>query len=318
MHALQKFPADDVQVWTNRHVFLGCHAQWITPESIGEKLPFYDSESEMGITADAIIDNREELFDALQIRKNHHDLPDSQLILKAYQKWGEECVHYLIGDFAFMIWDERSRKLFGARDFSGTRTLYFHKNDRSFSFSTTIQPLLSLPYTSTDFNENWIAEYLAIPGMHDSTDNYSTVYEDIHQIPPSHTIRVKEGKVSFQQYCDITKTEKLKLSSDEEYVEAFQEVYQKAVDARVRTYKKVGAQLSGGLDSGSVCSFAARTLRENGKTLSTFSYVPLQGFDDWTPKSRRADERPWIKSTVDYVGNIKDHYDDFSGRSPLR
>ena len=47
MKALEKFPADDVQVWNNDKVFLGCHAQWITPESLGEKLPYYDHERQL-------------------------------------------------------------------------------------------------------------------------------------------------------------------------------------------------------------------------------------------------------------------------------
>ena len=67
MKAFESFPADDIQLWQKENVFLGCHAQWITPESIGEQLPLYDSERQCTITADAIIDNRKELFDRLQI-----------------------------------------------------------------------------------------------------------------------------------------------------------------------------------------------------------------------------------------------------------
>ena len=135
MGALQKFPADDIQVWKNENVFFGCHAQWITPESIGEPLPFYDSERQCTITADAIIDNREELFESLQVdRDKRKTIPDSQLILLAYYKWGEESPKYLIGDFAFMIWDEREQKLFGARDFSGSRTLYYYRDQNHICF----------------------------------------------------------------------------------------------------------------------------------------------------------------------------------------
>ena len=111
------------------NVFFGCHAQWITPESIGEPFPYYDYERQLTITADAIIDNREELFERLQIDSDKRKtMPDSQLILLAYYKWGEDSPKYLVGDFAFMIWDEREKKLFGARDFSGSRTLYYYQN----------------------------------------------------------------------------------------------------------------------------------------------------------------------------------------------
>src|SRR3954465_11520946 len=107
MKELEKNPAADIQTWHNDKVFLGCHAQWITPESVGEQLPYYDSERQMVITADAIIDNRDELFDLLQVEPStRKTMPDSQLILLAYCKWGENSPKYLIGDFAFIIWDE--------------------------------------------------------------------------------------------------------------------------------------------------------------------------------------------------------------------
>ena len=117
-----------------KKIFFGCHAQWITPESVGEQLPFYNYEKQLTITADAIIDNRDELFEKLQVdysdRKN---MADSELILLSYQKWGEEAPKYLVGDFAFMIWDEKTNA-FGARDFSGNRTLYFYRGEEKFAF----------------------------------------------------------------------------------------------------------------------------------------------------------------------------------------
>ena len=73
-------------------------------------------------------------------------------------------------------------------------------------------------------------------------------------------------------------------------------MFQKAVNARLRTHRKVGAQLSGGLDSGAVVSFAAKDLQKENKRLHTFSYIPPDDFKDFTPKNRMADERPYIKS----------------------
>lgn len=316
MKALQKYPADDIQMWNNDRVFLGCHAQWITPESIGEKLPYYDHERQLAVTADAIIDNREELFEKLQVgRDRRAGMPDSVLILLAYEKWGEDSPKHLIGDFAFMIWDERKRRLFGARDFSGSRTLYYYRNQKRFAFCTTIQPLLSLPYVQKQLNERWLAEYLAIGGMIDAVDASITPYKNVEQIPPSHSILVVGDKITLTRYCTLTSGEQLKLKSNEEYVEAFQEVFQEAVDSRLRTHLNVGAQLSGGLDSGAVVSFAAKTLRETNKNIHTFSYIPPDDFIDFTPKYLQADERPFIKSTVQHVGGIKDHYLNFNERN---
>lgn len=319
MKALQKYPSDYVHTWYREKIFLGCHAQCITPESIEERLPYYDPEKQLAITADAIIDNRQELFDRLQVeytqRKN---MSDSKLILLSYRKWGEEAPKYLLGDFAFMIWDERKQLLFGARDFSGSRTLYFHRTKSRFAFCTIIGPLFTLPQIEKRLNEQWLAEFLAIPLTIDAMNCSATVYENIEQIPPAHTISVLNGKVIFSRYCTIAAGEMLKLKSNEEYEEAFRDVFQKAVSARLRTHREVGAHLSGGLDSGSVASFAAKALKNENKRLHTFSYVPVDDFtDDWTPKGRFADERPYIQSTIKHVGNITDNYLDFPGLSPL-
>src|SRR4051794_19043016 len=237
MQSLEKFPANDIQVWKSKNVFLGCHAQWITPESIGEPLPFYDSERKCTITADAIIDNREELFERLQVeRSKRKTMPDSQLILLAYYKWGEDAPKYLVGDFAFMIWDDRDKKLFGARDFFGSRTLYYYRDDQRIAFCTVMMPLFTLPYIKKELNEEWLAEFLAIPTNFESVDVSSTVYRNIKQIPPSHSMQLKDGIISFSRYSLLKEGEKLKLKSNEEYEEAFRDVYQRAVTDRLRTH----------------------------------------------------------------------------------
>ncbi|MFC7322735.1 lasso peptide isopeptide bond-forming cyclase [Halobacillus campisalis] len=315
MNALQKFPADDVQTWDQDNIFLGCHAQWITPESVGEKLPYYDPERNLAITADAIIDNRQELFDALGVSKTLRlKMPDSKLILLAYHKWGEESPKHLIGDFAFMIWDEREQKLFGARDFSGSRTLYYFKDTHRFIFSTIIHPFFTLPYIEKKLDEQWLAEYLTISGMIDSVDAVLTPYKTIQQIPPSHSITIRQGEIYFHKYCSLKPGKQIKYKSNQDYVEAFQEVFQKAVDSRLRTHRNIGAQLSGGLDSGAVVGFASNTLQRENKLLHTFSYIPPKDFEDFTPKQLIADESPNINLTVKHVGGIIPHYLDFEGK----
>lgn len=318
MRALQKYPADDIQTLQKDNLFLGCHAQWITPESVGEQLPFYDDERQIAITADAIIDNRDELFDMLNIeRSRRQTMPDSQIILLAYYKWGEETPKFLVGDFAFMIWDERKQLLFGARDFSGSRTLYFFRDQKRVAFCTTIDPLLTLPYVEKKLNEQWLAQFMAISGMIDTVDSTISPYKNIHQLSPAYSILIKSYKVTLKRYCSLTSQKQLKLKSDGEYVEAFQEVFQKAVTSRLRTHLQVGAQLSGGLDSGAIVGFAAKPLRKENKQLHTFSYIPSSDFIDFTPRNLMPDERPFIKSTVQHVGGIKDHFFNFDGRDPF-
>ncbi|WP_010678068.1 asparagine synthase-related protein [Bacillus timonensis] len=315
MQSLSKFPADAIQTMYKGDIFLGCHSQWITPESVGEPLPYYDFERQLAITADAIIDNREELFDKLDIKSDKRkNMPDSQLILLAYHKWGENTPKYLIGDFAFIIWDEKSEVLFGARDFSGSRTLYYYHDSNHFAFCSIIEPLLTLPFIKKQLNEEWLAEYLVVPGMIDAVNSEISPYKGIKQIPPSHSILIDRQRIRTIRYSNLASIEPLKFKTDEEYIDAFQEVFQKAVNARLRTYRKNGAQLSGGLDSGAVVSFAVKELKKENKELLTFSYVPPSDFTAFKSSRHICNERPYIKMTVNHVGGIKDHYLNFDGR----
>ncbi|QYR20614.1 asparagine synthetase B [Paenibacillus sp. sptzw28] len=318
MDALMKYPADCTDTWQERNAFLGCHAGWITPESVHERLPYYDEETMLAITADAIIDNRNELFDRLEVEVNRRkQMTDSALILLAYRKWGQDAPKYLIGDFAFMIWDAGKQLLFGARDLLGSRSLYYHYDRHRFVFCSAISPMFDLPDVSKELHEAWFSEFLAIPHMIETTDVFSTAYRNIMQVPPAHSVLVAGGRVSVSQYGTLVHTDKLQLKSSGEYLEAFREVFKEAVASRLRSHRQVGATLSGGLDSSAVVSIAAKELLKDGKTLHTYSSIPVHDFVDWTDRGSIADERPFIQATVEHVGNIKDNYLDLAGRSPL-
>lgn len=321
MRVLSRFPAHDVQALRpDGGTFLGCHAQWITPESVGELNPLHDPERGLTVAADAILDNRDELCDLLGIDGGRrHAVTDTELLLAAYDAWGPGMADRLAGDFAFIIRDERRRQLYAARDFSGTRTLYFTRDPHSGTIwlCTVMEPLRGLPHLSGRLNRHWIGEYLAMPYTVDAVDERITVYEGIEQLPPSHyLIADAEGRLRVERYCRIEEPrEKLRLRSDGEYVEAMRSVLREAVKSRIRTHRGVGAHLSGGLDSGSVASFAARELRSEGKPLYTFSYVPVSGFKDWTPRSRMADERANIRAVIEHAGNMIPSYCDFPERN---
>jgi asparagine synthase (glutamine-hydrolysing) len=317
MRTLRKFPYDSLDTWEKNNLFFGCLAHWIMPENINRKQCFYDYEKKLAITSDVTLDNREDLFRYLNVHKSIlHDITDCELILLAYCKWEEDTPKYLIGDFAFMIWDEKKNRLFGARDFSGARTLYYHNDLNQFAFCTTLEPLLQLPNISNRLNEQWLAEYLAIPSMIDTQDPFSSVYKDIQAVPPSHSISVSEGRTTLKRYFKISADKELKFKSESDYSEAFLDVFKTAANSRLRTHREVGAQLSGGLDSGSIVSIAARNLKDMGKQLHTYSSIPVSNFKDWTYKHRIPDEREYITSTVGYVGNISDKYCSFDDQSP--
>lgn len=316
MQQLQRYPADDTGSWQTEKLFLGCRSQWITPQSVGEMMPYADPQRGLAIVADAIIDNRSELFGQLQVvREDRDSMPDSLLILLAYEKWGEQAPVHLVGDFAFMIWDYARQQLFGARDFSGNRTLYFRRTGRQFAFCTVMHPLLTLTEGGQGLNETWISEFLASQGRTDVVDLFSTVHQGVEQLPPAHSVTVSKKGVSFSRYYTFEIPPPLRLRNNGEYEEALREVFGRAVRDRLRTHLAAGANLSGGLDSGSVVSFAAEELRRAGKPLYTFSSYPLDNFTGFKLGQRVTDERPYIREIIDHVGNIEPSFLNFPDRS---
>ncbi len=91
-------------------IAFGHQMLYTTTESLHETLPFHDEKTDLVITADARIDNRKELSEELDI-EDKDDVSDSCFILKSYEKWGEKCPEYLLGDFAFAIWDKNEKKI---------------------------------------------------------------------------------------------------------------------------------------------------------------------------------------------------------------
>jgi len=316
LDALRGYVHDAAGEWSGGPVWLGCAARHIAPESLRETLPFRDPESGLAVAADAMLDNRAELFGLLQVPAFRCGaVTDSELILLAYRKWGTEAPRYLVGDFAFLIWDPSRNRLFGARDAMGNRSLYYARQRGRVAFATVTAPLFALGGVGAELDRQWLAEYMAIPEMYESTDPFATCYRDIRQLPPSHTVTAEGGDVAFAPYTLAGGADELRLGSDAEYEEAFRDVFRQAVDARLRTHQQVAATLSGGLDSGSVAAFAAPSLEAQGKPLHTLSYIPVQSFRDWTPNRSVANETPYIRDTVSHVGNIRDRYLDFEGRS---
>jgi asparagine synthetase B (glutamine-hydrolysing) len=306
--------ADEDGWWRKEGLCMVSRTRWIAPESVGAPNPLRDEERDLAIVADAIIDNRAELFRRLAVPLDQaRSVSDQELILLAYDKWGTDAAAQLLGDFSFVIWDGR---LYCARDFSGGRMLYYQWDGVSFRFCSLLKPLLTLPGISRVLNEQWLAQYIAITAVVDVVDMGQTVYKDVMQVPPAHYLLLEQGKLSITRYNRFDEIEPLKLRRASDYVEAFDEVFQNAVDARIRTFRMVGAQLSGGLDSGAVAGFAARRLKQENRPLYTYSYVPVKSFKDFTPGCYAADETAYIARTVRHVGGIREHFLDFEGIDP--
>ncbi|MGB3560233.1 MAG: lasso peptide isopeptide bond-forming cyclase, partial [Geitlerinemataceae cyanobacterium] len=289
---------DGANIWSEGSVGFGHRMLWTTPESLLETFPLANTTGNVVLTSDARIDNRDELIQKLDLTDRPAEkITDSQLILSAYEKWGENCPQYLLGDFAFAIWDGRQQSLFCARDHFGVKPLYYHyQPGKAFYFASEIKALLSLPEIPHRVNEVRIADYLA-PML---KDQCITAYEGIFRLPPAQTMTVSaSGDIHRQTYWTLEVKEELRLNSDEEYAAAFREIFTEAVRCRLRSAFSVGSHLSGGLDSSSVTCVARNLLRSQGTKLHSFSNV----FDTVT----ECDERQFIDPIV-AQGDLIPHY----------
>ncbi|MCF2969741.1 lasso peptide isopeptide bond-forming cyclase [Synechococcus sp. Nb3U1] len=260
---------DGFDIWWKDGIGFGHCALWTTPESLHEVMPLQDPMGQFAITADARIDNREELYSLLGLTGSEREEGDGYLILQSYLKWGSRCPEYLLGDFAFAIWDEPQRRLFCARDPMGVKPFYYsYKPGCGFAIASEIKSLLILPWVTTHLNEERITDYL----LAEFEDKEHTFYQDVYRLPPATSMLVNV-QVGLRQvtYWSLDPSRELHLPSDSDYVDAFRNLFQEAVACRLRSTGPVGSHLSGGLDSSSVTCMAKKI--QPKFELHTFSNV---------------------------------------------
>lgn len=285
---------DGARAWTEGAVGLGHRMLFTTPESLHEVLPLSDSRAGLTITADARIDNRDDLLDRLGLED---EAPDSTLILRSYERWGPACVDHLLGDFAFAIWDEPNRRLFCAKDHLGIKDLYFvHQPGRLFTFASEIKALFALNEVDDEIDDDVLAGYITRALL----DSGRTVFRHVHRLLPGHTLTVSPEGIETRHYWAPAPSAERVPSTDEACTERFLELFTEAVRCRLRSAFPVGAELSGGLDSSFVACVARDLLgADEHNPMPTVSLV-YDLFPD-------CDERPFIEPVV-AQGGIRPHY----------
>ncbi len=303
LDAMSYWEPDDTGTWVNDSIALGHTMLWNTPESKYESLPLQNDT--YILTMDARIDNREELTKEIELPDRPiTEIGDSEFILGAYKKWGEECPQYLLGDFAFAIWDDKKQQLFCARDHVGIKSFYFHINDDEFVFSNDIRGVISHQDIPKVFNDEAVAIYLTKGELWHPT---MTFFESIQKLPPATFMIVSSKAVVRKVYWRAEDSPKVRFNSLKEYSEKLRELLEDSVEKRIRSEKPIASHLSGGLDSSVLAAIAARHLRAQDKFLHAYNWVPAPNAEDdyeyyeWG-NSRRIAE----------LENIEHHHIDFN------
>lgn len=216
-----------------------------------------------------------EIFNYLELREQLTELghrfatrSDTEVILHAYEEWGDHCVEHFNGQWALAIWDRRRRRLFLSRDRLGIRPLYYTSTGDRFLFASEVKALAADPHVKLAFDPvglNQVFSYW-------TTLAPQTVFQGVQELPPAHCLAVEKGRIRCWQYWQLRYDPDPALD-EEEAVESLLDLLSDSVRLRLRSDVPVGAYLSGGLDS----SVTAALIRQLTDTpLETFSVA----FDD--------------------------------------
>ena len=229
------------------------------------------------LVADVRLDNRAELEAELGLSQatGCGQWPTAICCWRHGSVGDEQCVDHLSGAFSFAVWNQQEQHLFLARDHTGERPLFYASTANCFAFASMPKGLHRLPFVGAEVDEDYIARYLTLANM----PIEQTVFRNVQRLPSrllaQHSV-VRRRKLT--RYWRTDHLQDLRLGSPEEYLDCFRERFDGAVRSRLRTRGGIGAQLSGGLDSGAVAATAARLLGAEGRELTCFTAVPRPGF----------------------------------------
>lgn len=313
-HTLKFRGPDRQKVWVDGNIGMG-HALFKTTfEAEYENQPA-TIDNKVWITCSARIDDRENLVNKMGMNQSL-DLsktPDSELILHAYRKWGEECLTHLLGDFAFVIWDKDKQKLFCARDRFGMRQLYYAQKDNSIIVCNALGCIKQHPNISDTVNDKAIAGFLLF-GDHTWIDKSITTLNDVQSLPPSHALTLQNNTVTVKKYWDISfNLPLLHYKKTSDYIDHFNEVFKIAVADRIRT-NSLALSMSGGMDSSSIAATIRQLEKEN-----MIAPIELQAVTAVYDRIMPCQERHYAEIVAKHL-NIPIHYiagDDYPFMRPM-
>ncbi|MBV8031883.1 MAG: asparagine synthase (glutamine-hydrolyzing) [Betaproteobacteria bacterium] len=237
----------------------------IDPE--GSRQPMRDAQAGLALTFNGEIYNFRELRRELEKHGAAFERDsDTEVLLRAYERWGTQCVHRLRGQFAFAIWDARKERLFLARDRFGEKPLYLREANGALFFASEVKALLLAPLRRPEVDLGAVWDYLSyryVPGPR-------TLFAGVRKLPPASTLTWQQGRLNEARYW--TPPDRFALRKEDacprhEATSLFLEKLEEAVGLQMVSDVPFGAFLSGGLDSSVVVALMSRF----GGRVKTFS-----------------------------------------------
>lgn len=244
--------------------------------------PMRDEVHDLLITFNGEIYNYRALRDELE-HKGHvfTTQSDTEVILKAYAEYGEDCPKYFDGMFAFAIWDEKRQQLFMARDRFGEKPFYYSLVGKTLIFASEIKAILASGLVRPVLDRTALDNYLALLYV----PPWRSIYRDIHPLPPAHSAVFRDG--TWRQTCYWQLKKRSLVITRTEAIEETRRLLQESVTNRLLAADvEVGTFLSGGIDSSIVSALGAAA----SKSIKTFS-AGFEGFINELPYAKAVAER---------------------------
>jgi asparagine synthase (glutamine-hydrolysing) len=284
---------DDAGTYQNGPLAFGHRRLSIIDLSAAAHQPMVDTGLQLALVFNGTIYNYRELrAELLTMGYTFFSEGDSEVILKAYHAWGDQCVKRFMGMFAFAIWDQRSGQLFLARDRFGIKPLYLNQTDERLRFASSLPALLAGGGVDTTLDAVALHHHFT---LHTVVPAPRTVLTGVRKLAPATTLRLEpDGTATRQMYWTLDATRPEEALSEAEWLAATREQLALSVKRRLLAADvPVGVLLSGGLDS----SLLVGLLAEQVPDLRTFSI----GFEGVGAGSEKADE-------FEYSDQIAQHF----------
>ena len=228
--------------------------------------PLSNETGDIWIVYNGEVYNHEDLRKDMQARgHSYRTKSDTESIVHLYEEYGRDCVQHLRGMFAFVIWDQKRRVLFGARDRFGIKPFYYRHENGTLLFGSEIKTILAYPGVKAEFNRSTLGEYLAFG----YTSGSDTMFSGIHKLMPGHWFELNEaGDWTTGEYWDLQVAPDDGSLPEKHYIEMYRDGLEKAVASHLMSDVPLGVFLSGGLDSSAVAALTKRIRKEPVETFS--------------------------------------------------